>query len=285
MGWHSSVLLSILTFAILFSLLYASYQANYIPPHNPNTIPTEPRITPAQAIDIVEMGYRRAVPDFQEAYLHVQYYNFSRDLVDDNEYQLYLSSIRPGWKLSDVKTKPELLSLTPVFVHANGTMYMVDAKDGKFEKVCDQPSPECPLGSFAELARNRLVYEVGAIVVGKEDHYDIHHLVDAETGRVVFSTPLVVQGPTVPASVLENRHTIRELNQLIENPNHDGISIEIVENSSEVAQDVGGINNKGYRPAHASGMLSNATVQVVWFNNDGVNHTVTSDTGFADLLG
>src|SRR5690606_41184042 len=117
------------------------------------------------------MGYRRAVPDFQEAYLHVQYYNFSRDLVDDNEYQLYLRSIAPGWKLSDVKTNPELLSLTLVFVHANGTLYMVDAKDGKFEKICDQPSLNCPLGSFGESARDRLVYEVGAIVEGKDDGY------------------------------------------------------------------------------------------------------------------
>src|SRR5690606_27578252 len=120
--------------------LYASYQANYTQPHNPEVIPTEPKISQAQAIDIIEMEYRRIVPDYQEAYLHVHYYNFSRELEEDEEYQQYLRSIAPGWELSDVKTNPELLSLTLVFVHANGTMYMADeAKDddGKFEKICD----------------------------------------------------------------------------------------------------------------------------------------------------
>lgn|GEM_PF-1658569 len=284
MGWRSSVLLSILTFAILFSFLYASYQANYTQPHNPEVIPTEPKISQAQAIDIIEMEYRRIVPDYQEAYLHVHYYNFSRELEEDEEYQQYLRSIAPGWELSDVKTNPELLSLTLVFVHANGTMYMADeAKDddGKFEKICDQPSLNCPLGSFGESARDRLVYEVGAIVDDGGYDPDIHLIIDAETGKVVSSTPLIVQTPTLPRSILENRLTIQELNQLIENPEDDGVSIEIVQNASEVAQNATGIN-KGYRPAQVFETLFNATV---WFNYDSVSHTVTSDTGYVDLLG
>jgi hypothetical protein len=265
--------------------LYASHQANYAQPHDPEVIPTEPKISQAQAIDTVEMEYRRIVTDYQEAYLHVHYYNFSQELVEDEEYQQYLRSIAPGWKLSDVKTNPELLSLTLVFVHANGTLYMPDdAKDGKFEKVCDQPSPECPLGRFGEFARDRLVYEVGGFVDDGGYDPDIHLIIDAETGKVVSSTPLIVQKPTLPRSILENMYTIQELNQLIENPEDDGVSIEIVQNASEVAQNSRGID-KGYRPAQVFETLFNATVWAVWFNYDSVSHTVTSDTGYVDLLG
>jgi len=204
----------------------------------------------------------------------------------NEEYRQYLRSLGAGWKLSTIKANPELLGLPPIFVHANGTYYLVDAKTNEFEKICDKPSAECPtLGTRAgEASRDRLVYEVGAIAVGSTGfNQDIRYIIDAETGTIVFHTPYIEQKPVLPRTVVDNNHTIQELHQLIENTK-EGIAIEIVQNASGVALESGDSLRKGYDPPDVLKTLSNAT-SVVWFNYDSTSHTVTSDNDYADRLG
>jgi len=287
-GWRSGILIVVLVFAILFSFMYQSFQLDNRVAHDPNAIPTKAKISQEQAIDIVEREYRKWVPDYQEAYLHFHYYNYSRTLAmnGDEDYQKYLRSLGAGWKLSHVKANPELLSLPLIFVHANGTYYFIDAKTNEFEKVCDKPSVECPaLGTKAgEASRDRLVYEVGAIVEGEDGfNPDIHYVIDAETGTIVFHTRSLEQRSALPRTILDNNHTIEELRQIIENTKQ-GIGIEIVQNASQVALESTNSMRKGYSPAEVMEPFSNAT-RIVWFNYDSTIHTVTSDNDYKDLLG
>lgn len=82
MGWQSSVVLVVLAFAILFALLNTSHQLNYAMPHDPQIIPTEPLVSQVTVIEIVEREYRERVQHYQEAYLHVQYYNYSEGMEE-----------------------------------------------------------------------------------------------------------------------------------------------------------------------------------------------------------
>lgn len=287
-GWHSTILIVALVFAILFSYLYSSFQSNYGISHDPNSIPTKPKLSEAQAIDIVEREYRKRVPDYQEAYLHFHYYNYSRqlDMEGNQDYQQYLRSLGAGWSFSHIKEKPELLGLPLIFVHANGTVYLIGTIANPFEKICYAPSVECPaLGvRGGEAAKDRLVYEVGAIAVGNTGfNQDVHYIIDAETGTIVFHTPYIEQKPVLPRTVLDNNHTIQELRQIIENTN-EGIAVQIVQNASEIAIESGDSIRKGYDPPDVLKTLSNAT-RIVWFNNDDTSHTVTSDNDYVDRLG
>lgn len=288
MGWRSSVLLVILSFAILFSFMYSSYQLNYAPPHDPNVIPAEPKIMQAQALAIVESEFRKNVPSYREAYLHFQYYNFSRENYEnDEEYQSYLRSLVPGWKLSEIKANPSLLSLTLAFVHANGTTYSIDPQTRTFEKVCDQPSMDCVLGKHAgEVAKDRLVYEVGAIVEGSDGYNsDVHYIFDAETGRVIYHIPYLTPRPLPHRLITDNTRTVNELEQQKENARF-GAAIEIEQNASEIAGREGALM-RGYKPPDVIVTLYNNTdaVTITWSNHDAIGHTVTSDDGYSDILG
>ena len=290
MGLRSATLVVILVFGVLFSMLYVSLEQQRQQAriqHLPNVIPTEPKLTQMQVVEVIEREYGEQVPEFMEAYLHFNYYNYSQELQQDEQYQRYLRSVSPGWQLSYVKAKPDLLSLPLVFVHANGTVYSIDSKNNQdFEKICEQPSRDCIIGlNGGEAARDRLVYEVGAIVEGDDDGDggDIHLVIDAETGKVVYSTPYFEPRPALPRTVLDNSYTIKELNQMIENTK-TGVAVEIVHNASEIA--LGNDSNiKGYKPAEVREILFNTTASMAWFNHDSTSHTVTSDNGYVDLLG
>jgi plastocyanin len=287
-GWRSGIVIVILTFAIIFPFMYSSFQLNYrLAPHDPNTIPTMPKISQEHVINIVEREYRKWVPEYQEAYLHFHYYNYSYKLdTQDEDYQKYLRSLGAGWSFSHVEEKPELLSLRLMFIHANGTQYVIDYQSQQFEKVCDNSSSGCSLigTKGAEAARDRLVYEVGAIAAGSTGfNQDVHYLKDAETGTIVFHTPYIEQRPVLPRTVLDNGHTIKELNRIIENTKQ-GTAVEIVQNASQVALESGDSKRKGYDPPEIMEIFSNAT-RIVWFNYDSTGHTVTSDNDYTDLLG
>lgn len=287
MGYQSTLFIVIIVFAILFSLMYASSLINYRVPHEPNTIPTSPIVSQAQALAIVEGEYRKNMRSFHEAYLHFNYYNHSKERAQDEEYQTYLLSLAPGWKLSEVKANPLLLSLTLAFVHANGTIYFIDQPERTFEKVCDKPSIDCPFGNAAETARDRLVYEVGAIVE-ESDGYDsdVHYIIDAETGRIVYHTPYFNPSSLPHRFIVDNSNrTVNELEQQLENARFGG-AVAIVQNASEIAGEEG-TSMKGYDPPDVVVNLYNNTdaITITWLNHDSVGHTVTSDNGYSHILG
>lgn len=287
MGYHSILFIVISVFTILFSLMYASSLLNYRIPHEPNTIPTSPILSQAQALAIVETEYRKNVPGFKEAYLHLQYYNYSKERAQDEEYQNYLLTLTPGWRLSVVKENPSLLSLTVVFVHANGTIYSIDPQSRTFEKVCEKPSIDCPFGNAARTARDRLVYEVGAIVEGSDGYdSDVHYIIDAETGSIVYHIPYFNPRPPLPHRfiIANSTQTVNELQQQIDNARF-GAAIAIEKNAPEMAGKEG-TSMKGYNPPDVIVTLNNNTdaITITWFNHDAIAHTVTSDDGYSDLL-
>jgi plastocyanin len=261
---------------------------NYRIAHDPDTIPVIPILSQEQALAIVENEYRRNTPGYQEAYLHFQYYNYSKGIEQDEEYQRYLMSLNRGWKLSEIKAEPSLLSLSLFFVHANGTVYSISTENHTFEKVCDKPSIDCPLGRAGETARDRLVYEVGAIVEGSNGyHSDVHYIIDAETGQVVYNIPYFNPRPMPDRFIIvdNNTQTVRELAHRMENARF-GASIEIQQNASKM--DGGTVQQyRGYNPSEVTVRLLNITtdaVTIIWVNRDDASHTVTSDDGYSDIL-
>lgn len=288
MGYRGIVLIVILVFGILFSFFYASSFLNYRIKHSPDAIPISPTVSQEQILAIVEGDYRKKVPGFLEAYLHFHYYNYSQGQEDDEEYQRFLRTIMPGWKLSEIKDNPSLLNLSLVFVHANGSIYRINSQSDTFEKVCDQPSIDCILGRYAELARDRLVYEVGAIVEGANGYdSDVHYIVDAETGRIVYHSPYLNTRPLPHRFLIDNyTQTVNELEQQRDNARF-GATIEIVYNASEISATEGN-TWKGFDPPDVILTLNNITedaLTITWFNHDTISHTVTSDDGYSDLLG
>jgi plastocyanin len=264
--------------------MYSSFSLNFRIQHERDAIPTSPVLSQDKALAIVENDFRRNVLDYHEAYLHYNYYNFSREKYqEDNEYQDYLRSLGPGWRLSEIKANPMLLSLNLIFVHANGTIYLIDFDTKSFEKVCDRPSIDCVLGRAAEAARDRLVYEVGAIVQGSDSYdSDVHYIIDAETGKVVYHTPYFNPRPLPHRLITINNQTVNELKERIENARF-GAVIDIEYNASEIESK----GTNAYNPPDVIVILKNTTdaVTITWFNHDIISHTVTSDDGYSNILG
>lgn len=289
MGYQSTMLIVILVFMVLFSLIYASSLLNYRISHDSNMIPTLPLLSQIQTLTVIENEFRRNVPSYQEAYLHFQYYNYSKGKEQDEEYQRYLPSLIRTWKLSEIKENPGLLNLNLFFVHANNTIYSINAQNRTYEKVCDKPSIDCPLGRAGEIANDRLVYEVGAIVEGSNGyHSDVHYIIDAETGSIVYHIPYFNPRPMPHRLIIDNyTQTVNELESRIENARF-GASIEIVENVSILAGSTEHDSNMGgYSPSDVIVLMHNNTsdaVAITWINHDVVGHTVTSDDGYSDIL-
>lgn len=274
----------ILVFAVFFSFIYASSLIYLRIEHHPDVIPTSPTFSEEQALAVVESDYRKNVPSFREAYLHFQYYNYSRENKENEDYQNYLQSLAPGWRLSEVKQDPSLLTLPLVFVHANGTIYTIDSEDGKYEKICRQPSRDCPLGNYAQKARDRLVFEVGAIVEGTDGYnFDVHNIIDAETGKIVIHTPYSEPLQLPDGRILDNTKPVKALEEELRNA-RSAATVEIRGNSSGTAYH--DMQTSGYEPQEVVINLENDSdaIIVTWINRDSTSHTVTSDNGYSDLI-
>lgn len=291
MGWRSAVLIVILTFGVLLSFMYVS-SLYHVPPHDPSLIYTEPKVTQLQAIEIVEQDLEKKVQSFDEAYLHFYYYNFSSQKYEkDRDYQEYMQSIHPGWSLSHVKEKPEFLNLTLIFVHANGTHYQYNRESQEFEKTCNAPSVNCTPGlRGGEAARNRLVYEIGAIVKGADYGNDVHFIIDAETGQVVLDTIDIEESrkrfpPNV--RIYENASealTIREEEQVKLEKLRSYLSppqLTIIGIADGAAANDTNRKDVYFEPDQARGVIGLSNM-IAWINKDSVPHTVVSDTGYSN---
>ncbi|AIF85562.1 plastocyanin [Candidatus Nitrososphaera evergladensis SR1] len=272
----------VLAFAVLGALLYVSaIQTSGRIAHDSKAIPTEPKISQLQAIETAEKHLQSKVKGVQEIRLEFPLYNFSMQrYTSDPSYVEYIekNNLRHGSLLSQVKEHPELLNLPLYFVHANGTLYSVNATGHTFEKVCEEPSFRCPLPVLAiNASRDKLVYRV-YITWPKPSipTNEALYLVNAETGEITMNfVDAVLNRLPTPNVNFDNRTISQLYNELANPPQTTNIDIE------QGASDQGA--NKGYSPKEIRVVLGTNN-RVVWTNRDTVPESVVSDSGYIDEL-
>jgi plastocyanin len=191
-----------------------------------------------------------------------------------------------GWNLEHVKANPKLLNLPLAFVHANGTVYGIDATNRAYAKACDLSSPYsaplCPMGKIAaNAARDRLVYAIEtnwSPPIAEEPFSEGHHVVDAETGEIVWNNIDYAKDrkPMPPNVTFGSNKTINQLlKERVNPPETTKIDIEYGASISSVG--------KGYLPKEVRVTLG-LDNRIVWTNRDIVPESVISDTGYNDKL-
>lgn len=277
----------------MFTALYSS-SSQSTPRHPPNVIPTEPKISQLQVIETVEQHLKSEVPNLEQARLYFFLYNFTDERYSsDPEYANYIGRVAlQGWSFSHVKENPELLNLPLFFVHANGTQYQINSTDGTYQVRClEAPDPSnCAFPKYAEYAlKDRLVYRTEsiwhppAIISSSYSTTEGYHVVDAETGELVWST-IDSQRNRLPSpevdiySNVSNAKTIREHMEAILNP-PETVEVQIVSGASNAEQ------MRNFVPSGARGVIE-INNKARWTNYDAVAaHTVTSDNDYANELG
>lgn len=277
---RSNLFVFILGLGAVFSILYVSGIFAQ-PGHAHVTIPTEPKISQLQAIEIIENDLRAEIPEMQETKLSFQLYNFSAQQYSaggNNQYADYRHKLGFGWTFSHVKEYPELLQLPLRFVHANGTVYNVDESAKTFEKVCDAPSVMCPMGRFSAFAKDRLVYnaEIRWEPATEVTRYfnEGYYIIDAETGHIVWNIIDYEKNRKPMPNVNFDNKTIRQLfEERLDPP--ESMQADIVRGASLES------SNVSYLPKEIRVTLS-IDNSIVWTNRDAVAHTVISDTGYSN---
>jgi plastocyanin len=281
-GYHSSVLIVIFVFGVLFSALYVSSQLA-IPRHSPNIISTEPKISQLQVIETVEQHLRSRIPDLETLRLYFFLYNYTNDRNSDAPVG--------GWSFSSVKQNPELLNLPLFFVHANGTQYQINSTDGSYQVRCLK-APDinnCAFPKSTEYAvKDRLVYRTESIWYPpaniSSSYYspiEGYHIVDAETGELVWNSIDYYKDklPAPPNLDYEGQKTIKQ--RLSERLNPPAVTQIDIEEGAASAVFPEQQQQKFFVPeiVRAVDTLSN---RVVWTNKDTVAHTVRSDDGYSN---
>lgn len=272
--WHSSALVLILSFAVLFLLLYASSQTPSSR-HPPGIIP-EPQITQLQAIQIAEHHLRNQIPDLEEAWLYFGFYNSTS------------ASNKGHVEFSQIKTNPERLQLPLFFLLANGTLYRIDPSTNA---VIDSypPEPNCKncsaIGFYAiaAAAKDRLVYKFE--VAGWKPSPPTMpipfsgYVIDAETAEIVWNSIDWERSkrPAPRVDIYANATSALDIRELLEmklNPQETQM-VEITKGASVSSQ------NLDFVPRDIRGILGYDN-RVVWENQDTVTHTVSSDDGYSN---
>jgi hypothetical protein len=286
-------LIIILVFGVLFSTQFVSSQLS-IPRHNPNVIPTQPKISQLQVIETVEKHVRSEIPDLQKLKLYFYLYNYTDDRYSaDPDYANYLDRIaRGGWTFSHVKENPELLNLPLYFVHANGTQCQINSTDGSYQMRCLR-APDissCAFPKIAEYAvKDRLVFRAESIwyppanVSQFYSIYEGYHIVDAETGELVWDSIDWERSkrPSPPNIDYEGQDTIaKRLNQRLNPPEVTRVYMQYGA-SEQPGSTEQKLPVKFFAPNDARGveLLNN---EVVWLNQDSVVHTVRSDEDYSN---
>lgn len=275
----SNMLVFVLGLGAMFAILIAS-TLFAAPSHaHFDKIPTEPRITQLQALEIVEKDLKTELPETQEIKLMFQLYNFSSQRYEsDSEYVEYIRKIGYWYAFEHIRDNPEPLQMPLRFVHANGTVYNVDASTNSFEKICDEPSLICPMGRFAEFAMDRLVYqaEIKWEPATEETHYynEGYYFIDAESGQIVWNSIEYEKNRKPMPNVNFDNKTIA---QLFEERLHPPESMHagILRGASLESRDI------SYLPEEIRVTLG-VDNRVIWTNRDLVAHTVVSDAGHSN---
>lgn len=276
-SWRSYLLVAVLAFGVVFSLLYAAPQLAR-PGHAHSDIPTEPKISQLQALNIVEKHVRSEIDGIEEIKLAFFMYNFSDTLYSsDSNYAEYRSKLRFGWNFTHIKNDPELLGMPLMFVHANGTSYAVNSTNHSYEKVCDEPLPTCPMGRIlTEASRDRLVYRAETAWLPFSQEIPINYgdyAIDAETGEIVWNTIDYERNRKPMPSVNFESKTIAQLfRERLDPPETAQATIVRGASNPDYGQD--------YLPKEIRVTLG-IDNRIVWTNTDVTAHTVVSDDGHA----
>jgi plastocyanin len=251
--------------------------------HHPHIIPTEPKITQIQAVEAIEQDLHSKFSDIENIKLEMQRYNFSAQEYEsggESKYVDYRAKLGFGWPLSTIKMHPELLNLPLAFIHANRTVYVVNATSHSFEKVCDEPSnTTCPVGRGGEnAARDRLFYRTEVAWYSDKNppsgNDQGFYMIDAETGQVLWNTIDAEKDRKPLPNVNFGNKTI---SQILKERTNPPLTIPIdIEYGASLAD-----HNKGYLPKEVRGTLG-IDNKAVWTNRDTSVHTVVSDTGYSN---
>jgi plastocyanin len=264
---------------VVFSLLYAAPQLAR-PGHAHSGIPIEPKVSQLEAIEIIERDLYAKIPEIKEIRLAYFLYNFSEaEYESDSEYIDYRHKRGfYAWPFSHIKQWPELLQMPLMFVHANGTTYEIDESVKTFEKVCDEPSPICPMGrNHTIAAKDRLVYRAGITWEPTIEelgwHNEGYYVIDAESGEIVWNSIDYERNRKPMPSVNFDNKTIAQLfRERLDPPETAYVSIERGASNED--------NKIGYLPKEIRTTLS-IDNKIVWTNTDSVAHTVVSDNDYA----
>ena len=285
MAGRSSILVIVLAFGVLGSMLYvSSFQtSNNRIAHDWKVIPTEPKISQLQAVETVEKHIHSKVQGVQQIGLFYSFYNSSNGISDfRNSNNAELTNL--GWNFEYVKAHPEPLNLLLAFIHANGTIYGINATNHSYLKACDLSSSLssylCPMDrNGANAARDRLVYSIEvnwSPPIAQEPYHEGHYLIDAETGKIVWDNiDFAAYRKPLPNVNFDNK-TVSQLQNELANPLQT-TNIDIEQGASDQSA------NKGYLPKEVRVALG-MNNRVVWTNRDTVPESVVSDSGYVDKL-
>jgi plastocyanin len=263
-GRQSSAVIIVLSFIVLFSLLYISTllprPVQYF--HDSLSIPTEPKISQLEALEIAVQAVKKSHSDLNDENIRLwfSFYNFS-----EADYEKHPEKYRGHtWTIATIKQYPELLELPLEYFHPNGTLYDINPTNNSYSKGCE----ECYGPAGYEIREDHLLWRID-ITPQPVD-------VDAETGKIVW--PNFNPRP-FPSNIqiydnITNARTIKELLEANLNPPLI-TEVEIVRGAAEQT------SVKSYRPENARGTLE-INNKVEWTNNDVAAHTVTSDTGYSN---
>jgi hypothetical protein len=228
MAGRSSILVIALAFAVLGSMLYVSIiQSSNRIAHDWNVIPTEPKVSQLKAIETVEKHVRSKLKEVEQIGLYFSLYNSSNGGEPDfrNANKSELTNL--GWNIEYVKAHPESLNLLLAFIHANCTIYGINATSHSYLKACDLSSSSssylCPMDrNGANTARNRLVYSIEvnwSPPIAQEPYHEGHYLIDAETGEIAWNNiDFAAYRKPLPNVNFDNNKTISQLQRELANP-------------------------------------------------------------------
>lgn len=282
MAWRSSILMVILVFVVLFSVLYLSLLTGK--PVRSLKEPIHPRISQIQALDIVLADAKRLDARVSDLRLFVNQYNFSSSDFEEHP-EHYKGSVYRYSFVNDIRKHPELLHLRTMYLHPNGTIYIVEPNLGKVIQYKDTSEfliGYCLTGnscnrSIYNAFFNRLVYFVDAGTSPVDVfNYLTGAWVDADTGEIVWGNAQYEQSlARLPSHVqiYDNYTAARTIKQLL-NPSGN-TTIVIVYDAGSASQE------DHFVPRLALGYVGLSN-KVVWKNEDHVIHIVTSDNGYSN---
>lgn len=254
MGSRSSSLLLILSFGVIFLLIYLNYALLPRPLHqDPSVVRTEPRITQQQALEVAAQALKEQLPDLKEEEIMLWFtqYNYTEGSYEARPERF----VGYQWPLPTVRQNPELLSLQLAFFHQNGTIYYIDGSNIRECESC---------GATSDLRRGYLAWRIDSLPYVVD--------VDAETGKLLWPRFVADKFP-VYVPIHENITEAKTVRELAQNPS---ITTEVTILPGSGDNDTGkpGVT---YQPTEARG-INEISNKVAWTNEDVVAHTVTSDS-------